>query len=371
MSSHVPLSFNLKSKSPRRYMMELRKFYADDMQAGLELVRAELGEGAVILDTRSINDTGPDGQPCERVEIWAYSSGDGAPLPDAVPDAQPEELPLVPDVLPVMPASSLTGADSSDDLALQVQDLQSQLQTLHYRLESFTENMNWLGTGSLENNSELTACIADSLAGKLPTSGGIRLGDGQHVVALIGPTGVGKTSMVGKLAWAFAVQQDVSVGVITTDTLRIGALDQIRLICGHLDVPLEVVYQPAEMAEALERLSSCALVLLDTPGGSPRQTDYLEDVRQFLLAADPMEVHLVLSAVSGAAAIRDIIQRTTVLHPDQVIFTKLDEALSLVEIFPIILGSGLAVSYLGAGPAIARDLQVASGEIISQLIIAK
>lgn len=348
--------------------MELRKFYAANMQEAMDLVRRELGEDVVILDSRTLREpAGPGLPPVERVEIWAQlpAGNTTAPAPTPTPVATAQA-----DVPRGMPASAAALPVSEDTEALegQVHALKEQLLAVHTRIESLSDNMNWLGIGSLESAGELAQCIADSLAHKLPVTGGIHPTDEQHVVALVGPTGVGKTTTLAKLAWHFAVQENRKVGVITLDTMRVGALEQVRLYCQHIEIPLEVAYDAADITGALERLADCALVLIDTPGGSQRNADYLAELQELLLIADPAEVHLVLSATAGTPVVRDILQHYTLLHPDQVIFTKLDEASSLIELFPLIWSSGLALSYFSAGQMVAEDLLVVSAEVISRFL---
>lgn len=345
--------------------MELRKFYAANMQEALDMVRAELGEDVVILDTRTLREPGaPSEPPVERVEIWAQcAAGVASPPPPASLPAVAKEPVAVP-----MEAPDTACIEEPNDLAAQMQDLQAQLLNVHSRLELLSDGMGWLGTGSISLSNELVHGIADSLAGKLPVSGGIRCTGAPHVVALIGPTGVGKTTMVAKLAWHFAVTEGRKVGVISADTHRVGAQEQIERYCRHLELPLEILYAPDQAAEALARLADCELVLLDTPGGSQRNAEYLAEVGALLLAADPIEVHLVLNAGASSAVIRDVMQRYAGLHPDQVIFTKLDEAPTPLEVLPLVLGSGLSLSYLGAGQTVATDLTLASPEIISRIL---
>ncbi|MHB0936625.1 MAG: flagellar biosynthesis protein FlhF [Armatimonadota bacterium] len=337
--------------------MELRKFYASSMQEAMAMVRAECGEEAVILDSRTIREPAVDGAPAvEHVEVWVQAPEIVLPPSPAAPLTEPPT--------PEAPAPS-------DELTTQVYDLREQLIAVHSQLDQLADDMGWMG-GPLEAGGELAQCIAESLAGKMAYSGGIHPGEQQpHLVALVGPTGVGKTTMIAKLAWQFAVLQGLPVGVLTTDTLRVGAVDQITRYCRHLELPLEVAYTPEEIPAALERLAGCALVLMDTPGGSQRNADYLAEMHALLTAADPIEVHLVVNAGSSPAVMRDIMRRFADLQPDQLIFTKLDEAPLCLEIFPLVFNSGMALSYLGGGQQIDRELNIASADILYGFLTAR
>jgi flagellar biosynthesis protein FlhF len=246
--------------------------------------------------------------------------------------------------------------------------LQEQLASVHRQLETLTDGLHWLGIGSLGSSGILMQCLSDGLTQQLTLSSGIRMTETPHRVALIGPTGVGKSTTIAKLAWRYAVEHRIAVGVVTTDTVRVGAIEQIRTYCRHLDIPLEVVYRPDDVPAALERLAECDLILIDTPGGSQRNTEYLTELEQSLQAFDPAEVHLVLCAGQNTAVAREVLARYGTLQPDQVIFTKLDEAVGLLELFTLLIGSGLAISYLSAGPDIETALEIATVEGISRIL---
>lgn len=338
--------------------MELRKFYAANIQEAMEMVRAECGEEAVILDSRTIREPATDGAPAvEHVEVWVQ-------VPEMVLPPAPAEPPQEPaaDGAPAPP----------DELPGQVSDLRDQLASVHSQLDRLSDEMSWMGGSPLDGGGELAQCIAETLAGRMAYSGGIHVGAQRpHVVALVGPTGVGKTTMIARLAWQFAVVEGRSVGVLTADTLRVGSVDQISRYCQHLELPLEVVYAPEEIPAALERLAECELVLMDTPGGSQRNPDYLAELHALLTAADPIEVHLVVNAGYSPAVLRDIVRRFADLQPDQVIFTKLDESPLCLEMFPLVFNSGMALSYLGAGQRIDRDLHIASADILYGFLTAR
>lgn len=350
--------------------MELRKFYATSMQDALEAIRAELGEEAVILDSRAFTEPGAEGEPpVERVEVWVQCTA--APAPHPVPDETPAPVPdLLPPALPELPeetaGAALTEepADDTPRVLSELDELRRQLDTVHSEMDVLRDGMGWMGVGSLGAGNALGQCIVEGLAGALTYSGGIRCLGLPHVVALIGPTGAGKTTMTARLTWHFAVLQGMSVGVIAADTHRVGAVDQVTRYCRHLEVPCEVVYTAEEIPEALERLADRALVLIDTPGVGQRNPALLEEIQALLLAADPAEVHLVMSANVSSATVRDVFHHYATLHPDQLILTKLDETPGLPELLPLAVGSGMAISYLSAGQQLDDGLHLASPEII-------
>ena len=148
---------------------------------------------------------------------------------------------------------------------------------------------------------------------------------------LIGPTGVGKTTTIAKLAAAFKLRQKQKVGLITIDTYRIAAVDQLRTYANIIGVPLKVVLSPAELVTAMKAMSAegCDTVLIDTAGRSHADQLKLNELAQFIAAAKPTEVHLVLSSTTTQEAMEAAYERRSFfqIRPggvDQIIFTKLD-----------------------------------------------
>src|SRR5262249_3288597 len=121
-----------------------------------------------------------------------------------------------------------------------------------------------------------------------------------RVVALVGPTGVGKTTTIAKLAANYRLREKRRVGLITVDTYRVAAVEQLRTYADIIDLPMEVVATPREMREAVARMSHLDLILMDTAGRSPRDEVKIQELKSMLSEAEPDEVHLVLSSTAGA-----------------------------------------------------------------------
>ncbi|MHB9025422.1 MAG: flagellar biosynthesis protein FlhF [Armatimonadota bacterium] len=336
--------------------MGLRTFTAETTEAAMDLVRRELGEDAVIHDIKRLpaGKGQPDGT---RIQVRAQLPGviGSPPLAGKNVSIRPVDQPA-----PVEPIAQ--------EVTSQLQELAENLRTTHARLELLSAGMGWMGALPPDLPEGLSRLITDGLIGQIPTAGGIRIGATPHIVALVGPSGVGKTTVAGKLGWHFAQEEHRRVGMITTDTLHIGALERSRLICKRLGIPLAIIYAPEDVAGALERLADAELVLVDMPGGSPRDARYLGEIGDLLAALDPAEVHLVLSAGTGSAMIREALRCYAPLQPDQMLLTKIDEAPGLLDVLPFIPESGLALSYLSADADIAGGLQVASGAVLMRAI---
>lgn len=216
----------------------------------------------------------------------------------------------------------------------------------------------------------LQARLARLIEAELAIAGPIRVVAGStRVAALVGPTGVGKTTTIAKLAANYRLREKRSVGLITVDTYRIAAVEQLRTYADIIDLPMEVVSTPREMREAVERLRGLDLILMDTAGRSPRDEIKLQELKAFLSEASADEVHLVLSGVAGERTLVQTAQRFRDVGTTSIIFTKLDEAGGLGNLLPVLRESGLPLSYLTNGQNVPDDIEVATAERFADLIL--
>jgi flagellar biosynthesis protein FlhF len=189
------------------------------------------------------------------------------------------------------------------------------------------------------------------------------------VVALVGPTGVGKTTTIAKLAANFRLRENRRVGLITVDTYRIAAVEQLRTYADIIDLPMEVVSTPREMREAVERMRSLDLVLMDTAGRSPRDEVKIRELRSLLAEAAPAEVHLVLSAASSARSLAAAAERFAPVGVTALLITKLDEATGLGNLLALARNCRLPFSYLTDGQNVPDDISIAEAKRLAQLIL--
>jgi flagellar biosynthesis protein FlhF len=177
-----------------------------------------------------------------------------------------------------------------------------------------------------------------------------------RVVALIGPTGVGKTTTIAKLAGQAQRDDGLSVALATLDTYRIGAVTQMRIYADLLGATLHVVRSPDELA-AVVAAERSDLLLVDTMGRSPQHREGIQANRSILAAVPDAEVHLVLSATTKRTDLEEILRRYRPLGYDCVLISKLDEAQTLGPILAAVLDHGLPVSYLTTGQEVPDDLE--------------
>jgi flagellar biosynthesis protein FlhF len=188
------------------------------------------------------------------------------------------------------------------------------------------------------------------------------------VIALVGPTGVGKTTTVAKLAAIAKLIKQKDVALISADTYRIGAIQQLRSFAAIANIPMEVVYEPADMEAALLRFNDKDIIFVDTVGRSQRDEKELSDLTSFVHAAMPDEVHLVLSVSTDQRTLCDVIDRFKVMSPDYLLFTKLDEAVSFGSVLNTAKKFGLAISYITTGQNVPDDIRQARSTDLASLV---
>jgi len=221
-------------------------------------------------------------------------------------------------------------------------------------------------TDPLAARARLATMLEQELrtTGPIPTTAGAG-----RVVALVGPTGVGKTTTIAKLAANFRLRENRRVGLITVDTYRIAAVEQLRTYADIIDLPMEVVSTPREMREAVQRMRTFDLVLMDTAGRSPRDEVRIQELRSILVEASPDEVHLVLSAAASGRSLAAAAEKFAPAGVTSLLVTKLDEATGLGHLLSLTRTSGLPVSYLTDGQNVPDDIAVAESKRLAQLIL--
>lgn len=190
-----------------------------------------------------------------------------------------------------------------------------------------------------------------------------------RTLALVGPTGVGKTTTVAKLAATFKLKQGLDVGVVTLDTYRIAAVDQLRTYCSIIGTPLEVVGRPQDLPCCLDRLSGCDVVLIDTAGRSQRDGSKLEELAEYLRLARPHETHLVLSSTCSQRVMLETAQRFACVGPDRVIFTKLDEAVTCGMLLNVARRIDSRISYVTTGQEVPHQIEPGNAAMLAERVL--
>ncbi len=213
------------------------------------------------------------------------------------------------------------------------------------------------------------SALRDVIARRVPAAGGIRLTPGRtKAIALIGPTGVGKTTTIAKLAAHFSLVERKRVALITVDTYRIAAVEQLKNYAQIIDIPIGVAYDSTEIPAALQQFADFDLVLIDTAGRSQKNIAQVGELKE-MLSAVSCETHLVMSAHMKEKDMLEAIQRFSGARVDHVIFSKLDETNSYGTLLNVLDKAGVPVSYLTTGQKVPEDIETADGKRLAEMIL--
>jgi flagellar biosynthesis protein FlhF len=217
---------------------------------------------------------------------------------------------------------------------------------------------------------ELRWLLAEALAGLVKCAGSLRMKkNGPRIMAIVGPTGVGKTTTIAKLAAMHALNRGASVAMITTDNFRVGAIEQLKTYAKIMDIPLEVAATSQELAKTLARHADKDLILIDTAGRSPKDAERLAELKGYLECHPGIETYLCMSATTRARELDEIIATFGVLPITRFLFTKLDESESYGCIVNTHLKHKLPLSYFTTGQKVPEDIEVASARKLAALVV--
>ncbi len=194
---------------------------------------------------------------------------------------------------------------------------------------------------------------------------------GPRMVALVGPTGVGKTTTVAKLAADYLLNHGRKLALVTIDIYRIAAAEQLKVYGEIMNIPVEVVLTPEQLSDVIDRHQDKDLILIDTAGRSPRDASGIEELEKFIGRGSNIENHLVLSATTRDQELLGAIRRFGRLPISSLIFSKLDECEGLGSILNVHLKSKFPLSYLTNGQKVPEDLVQAEPGRVASFIMGK
>jgi len=397
----------------------VKKVLARTLPEAMAQVKAELGPEAVILHTNQVKVGGLFGLFGTRmIEVTAAAehAESRPPAPPAQVPAPVQRPPTVPvSPTPVvgrgspgpMPVTALPVLTREGQTPSGLAAVKSEMATMKAMMGEVLEKMSApaagappepelrvvyeaLRSGGLEDEAALSVVnrvrardlrgrltlpeakqlARELLLGDLSAVETVQVSTGAcRIVALVGPTGVGKTTTLAKLAAHYSLGRHMRVALITADTYRIAAVEQLRTYSDILGIPLEVVYEPAEVGVAVARHRSRDLILVDTAGRSPRNEEHMRELQTYLRALSPDEVYLVVSLTSGYRDVTGIVGSYLPLGFQRFLFTKWDEVERPGLIYNVVQKYRLPLSYITNGQNVPDDIEVANPEKITRAIV--
>ncbi|MGE7841826.1 flagellar biosynthesis protein FlhF [Lysinibacillus sp. NPDC093712] len=391
--------------------MKMKKYYASSIPEAMKLVRADLGEDAVILNSKVVVTKKLFGLVKKKnfevvAGIDSMEPNYTAPAPVNVPsipaikeNASLQEITnavqaKIQHAQPKYEPSSQDGTGMSEELRKEIADLKSIMQSMHKKasqaqypdeLLPFIEYLR-----QQELNEELITTIGDELFThfkeasdinfsqcKLITKNLLRkqleglpmggLSYEHKFINVLGPTGVGKTTTIAKMAARAVLEKKKKIGFITTDTYRIAAIEQLKTYAGLLQAPVEIAYNSTDFEQAVQRLSHLDLVFIDTAGRNYKEVKYVDDLQRLIKFDDQAESFLVLAMTAKEKDMTNIIDQFKGVPIEKIIFTKIDETNSIGTMINLMIKYNKGLAYYTNGQEVPEDIEEADLEAVLNL----
>lgn len=227
----------------------------------------------------------------------------------------------------------------------------------------------WIQSNKALSDQELQQAVTKQVSSFLQSVIGEGIRSTTKIVYVAGPTGVGKTTTIAKLAADQIFRERKQVGFITADTYRISAIEQLRTYATILNVPLEVVQSPGDMHRALNALSNCDLIFMDTAGRNYLNELFVAELHSLFNLSEHSETYLVLSLTSKTKDMQKITEHFSKYGLQKVIFTKLDETESVGPLYNLLNEYPLKVSYIANGQNVPDDILPVDDKLMLQMLM--
>jgi flagellar biosynthesis protein FlhF len=220
-----------------------------------------------------------------------------------------------------------------------------------------------------EKNEELSAWLRRFVSSTVKIAPSALATNFQKIISFVGPTGVGKTTTLAKLAARFSLMEGKKVAMVTADTYRIAATEQLKTYGRIMGIPVEVADSADDISSILTKYKNVDLVLVDTAGRSPSNDEQMEELKRFIDRSQPDEIHLVLSATTKYYDMIRIIERFGSVVPiNRMIFTKLDETRFYGAFLNLMNNFQIPLSYYSTGQNVPDDLEVPEAQSLADRI---
>ncbi len=368
------------------------------MHEALELVRKELGPDAALLHTREVPQRGLMGLLGRKeIELAASADSDLKSRFEIVEPEEEEEPPLeatIDEAIEETTEAIAEEVDRPDPDRTLAEDMGIDLEAMSFSQTFFSSGPGWppallrirerlveaevpgilvdglcqrILASHTEESQQDEAILAQAIRQEMAAS--IHIGRDiddprlyPRVVAAIGPTGVGKTTTIAKLAARAKFDYKRRVGLVTVDTYRIAAVDQLQTYAEIMDLPMKIVSTPMEVRNAINELSDCQQIFIDTAGRSPRDEVQVQQLRSLIKAASPDETYLVLSAPSSSKSLAEAVTKFAAVTPSSWVLTKIDEVGSLGNTLNFLQDPQLPLAYVTNGQDVPQAIAAADAE---------
>lgn len=358
--------------------MRIKSFYANTVETAVALARREMGEDAMLVESR-------------RAPAEARHLGDYEVVCAVVPEAEPAKM-------------QAAGESASYDarLSRELAEMRRQLDVMGKTItRSAWSGSRWPSTdpelpewharlmaadleaeladqilGSAARRTEAEGCgledaVAAEIAQRVHIDGALASLNGPRAVALVGPPGAGKTAMLAKLAVTCGLAMRRPLAVVSMDDFRVGGADALRSYAAIMGVGFQSPDSVGALAQALDEHEGKRLVLIDTPGYGPRDMDRAGDLARFLSNRTGISTHLVLTATTKTADLTRVVEHFEIFSPSSLMFTRLDETACFGGAFSLSVRHAKPISFLGTGQEIPDDLTPATPEHIVRLVLPR
>jgi flagellar biosynthesis protein FlhF len=359
--------------------MNIKRFIAGDAQEAMKMVKKEMGADAVILRTRTVSRSdrafGKGGKGIEVTAAVDYDVPDEKPA-DIISDPGPfqrleRDLKEIKEALFTVDAGSFLKPEFFFNRDLK--ERFNNFKTFGLNNDIIMDLMNEGEGDSAQASMTHSDLLRESLLkvlNKIKVDGDNKNINGRKIYSFVGPTGVGKTTTLAKLAALNAIQGGKKTALITLDTYRIAATAQLQTYARIMDLPLEVAVNGNELKEAIRKHSDCDRIFIDTAGRSPNKDGDITELKKLLDIDEEIHPFLVLSSTTQYQNLINAEKRFGALSFKSFIFTKLDESGDLSTMINFLVSRQKPVSYFTAGQNVPEDIEIASRKKLATFLLA-